>query len=185
MDIIRTPFEGLFEIRAKKYPDERGWFREFYSARFEKSLVTLPIFVQDNLSFSKKGVVRGLHLQLAPYSQAKLVSVLQGRVLDVVVDVRPESQTFGKTFQLELSGEDQNSLFVPEGFAHGFSALEDSLFMYKCSSFYEPKAETGIRWNDPDLHIDWKVEAPIVSPKDQQLPSFADLKGKLLISPHA
>jgi dTDP-4-dehydrorhamnose 3,5-epimerase len=185
MDIINTPIEGLLQIKASKYPDERGWFREFYNPRAFDSLKAFPTFVQDNLSFSKKGVIRGLHMQTGRFGQAKLVSVLQGRVLDVVVDVRPASHTFGRVYTLILSGDEQNSLFVPQGFAHGFSALEDSLFMYKCSSFYEPSAETGIRWNDPDLEIDWQVDHPIISPKDQQLPTFADLKGKLLISPHA
>lgn len=184
MEIVKTPFSGLVEIRARKFTDDRGWFREFFKVH-SGSGITLPDFVQDNLSFSKKGVVRGLHFQMPPHGQAKLVSVISGKVLDVVVDVRPNSPTFGKVYTVVLSGEEQNALFIPEGFAHGFAALEDSYFFYKVSSLYQPKSEGGIRWNDVNLNIDWRVKNPIVSKKDQELPSLSELNGKFLISQHA
>lgn len=184
MEIITTPISGLVELRARKFADDRGWFREFFKIQ-PNSGFAWPEFVQDNLSFSKKGVVRGLHFQLPPHGQAKLVSVISGKVLDVVVDLRPDSQTFGKVYSVVLSGEEQNALFIPEGFAHGFAALEESHFFYKVSSLYHPKSEGGIRWDDPDLNIDWSIANPIVSTKDQELPTFRDLKGKYLISRHA
>lgn len=184
MEIVNTPFSGLVEIRARKFTDERGWFREFFKVQPGSGII-LPDFIQDNLSFSKKGVVRGLHFQLAPHAQTKLVSVISGKVLDVVVDIRANSSTFGKAYTLVLSGEEQNALLIPEGFAHGFAALEDSYFFYKVSSLYEPKSEGGIRWNDADLSIDWQIDNPIVSKKDQELPSLSELNGKFLISQHA
>ena len=139
--------------------------------------------VQDNLSFSKKGVIRGLHLQLEPFAQGKIVTVVQGKVLDVVVDLRKNSPTFGKTFSCLLNSETHNMLMIPEGFAHGFAALTDSLFFYKCSSPYHPEFETGIIWNDPQLKIDWKIEHPVLSEKDLQLPTLEELLRKSLISP--
>ena len=148
------------------------------------SKIDPPIqFVQENLSFSRKGVVRGLHLQLAPYRQAKLVMVFQGSVLDVVVDLRKGSASFGKSYSCILDGIKHNMLLIPEGFAHGFSALEDSWFYYKCSSEYNPACETGIRWNDPQLKIDWKTDQPVLSLKDQQLPALDELLIKSVISP--
>lgn len=186
MEILKTPIEGLLEIKAKTFPDERGWFREFFNkVKLRAEGVILPDFVQDNISFSKKGVVRGLHLQLQPHGQAKFVSVISGSVVDVVVDVRKGSPTFGQTYQILISNEKQNSFFIPEGFAHGFAALEDTWFIYKCSSHYHPQSETGIRWNDPYLKIDWPVKNPIVSQKDRDLPTFTQLVEKSLISPHA
>lgn len=184
MEIVTTPFSGLVELRARKFTDDRGWFREFYKVQ-SGSGITFPDFVQDNLSFSRKGVIRGLHFQLAPHAQTKLVSVIAGKVLDVAVDIRPGSPTFGKYYTVVLSGEEQNSLLIPDGFAHGFAALEDSYFFYKVSSLYEPKSEGGIRWNDADLNINWQIENPIVSKKDQELPSLSELNGKYVISRHA
>mgnify|MGYP002787978843 CR=1 FL=1 len=186
MEVVPTPIEGLIELRGKKFHDNRGWFTEAFSLKqFQEKGLSLPAFVQDNISYSHRGVVRGLHLQLSPFAQAKLVSVVKGKVVDVAVDVRPESATFGKWHSVILSEEKNNALFVPEGFAHGFATLEDSYFFYKCSTFYQPSAEGGVRWNDADLAIDWQIDHPIVSPKDETLPSFRELKGKLLTSHHA
>ena len=180
MQVNETPFEGLLEIIPSIYHDDRGWFYEFSK---QPDLIAAGIrynFVQENQSFSKKGVVRGLHFQHPPHSQAKLVCVLMGKVLDVVVDMRPESKTFGKTFSIVIDSERRNMLMVPEGFAHGFAAIEDTLFHYKCSSLYHKASESGIHWNDPDLAIDWQTENPILSDKDKQLPSWRELSKKIL-----
>lgn len=183
MQILPTPFEGLFELIPILYKDDRGWFCESYKENLLRSAGIMYNFVQENQSFSRKGVVRGLHFQRPPYAQAKLASVLVGKVLDVVVDLRPESATFGKVYKCVLDGERRNMLMVPDGFAHGFAALEDSMFFYKCSNFYNKEAEGGIIWNDPELEIDWGVSEPIVSEKDQMLPTFRELVEKSLISP--
>jgi dTDP-4-dehydrorhamnose 3,5-epimerase len=183
MEIKPTSIEGLIEIIPKVYPDTRGWFFEFYKDISFKEINPSIQFVQENISFSKKGVIRGLHFQLAPFAQAKLVTVIKGKVLDVVVDLRKGSSTFGSTFTLVLDSEKNNMLYVPEGFAHGISALEDSYFFYKCSSSYSPKHEAGIIWNDPKLNIDWQIDNPIISQKDQALPSLDELLIKSVISP--
>ncbi|HPI79195.1 MAG TPA: dTDP-4-dehydrorhamnose 3,5-epimerase, partial [Cyclobacteriaceae bacterium] len=167
----------------KVFPDNRGWFMELYKDSLLPDTVPIAKFVQENLSFSKKGVIRGLHLQLEPYAQAKLVAVVHGKILDVVVDLRKGSGTFGAVFKSVLGGENRKMLFVPQGFAHGFSALEDSYFYYKCTNTYSPGHESGIRWNDPQLNIDWQVSDPIISTKDQGLPSMEDLLIKSVISP--
>jgi dTDP-4-dehydrorhamnose 3,5-epimerase len=182
MEIIKTKFEGLVEIIPPVYKDDRGWFYEFYKEEpFHKLGITYR-FNQENLSFSKKGVVRGMHFQLAPWQQAKLVSVLQGKVLDIAVDLRKGSPTFGQSFSLILDSEKRNMLMVPEGFAHGFAALEDSLFLYKTSNLYSKEHECGIVWSDPDLGIEWPFENPILSEKDQKLPTLQELLRKSLIS---
>jgi dTDP-4-dehydrorhamnose 3,5-epimerase len=182
MEFIKTSIDGLVQIIPKVFNDSRGWFYEFYkSSKFEAITGGLE-FRQDNISFSKQNVLRGLHLQLEPSSQAKIVTVIRGRVLDVVVDTRKGSPTFGKTFQLELNSTIKNMLFIPKGMAHGFSALEDSHFLYQCSNEYDPTTETGIIWNDPDLNIDWKIQHPILSEKDKQLPTFKALLEKSVIS---
>ncbi len=184
MQIKQTGIEGLVEIIPSIFPDDRGWFYEFYNKKtFEQAGITHN-FVQENTSFSKKGVVRGLHFQNAPHAQGKLVTVLQGKVVDVVVDMRMGSKTFGKTYYLELDGEKRNMLMVPEGFAHGFCALEDSLFYYKCTNFYNKPSESGIVWNDPQLNIQWPVDDPIVSDKDKVLPTWDELLRKSVISPN-
>jgi len=172
MQVIKKSLEGLVEIIPTVYKDERGGFFEtFNKTVFEKH--GLPIeFIQDNQSFSVKGVVRGLHFQREPYAQGKLVRVVSGRVIDVAVDIRAESPTFGQYELVELDAIRQNMFYVPAGFAHGFVALEDSVFCYKCTNVYNKASEGGIVWNDPDLNIDWQVAAPIVSEKDQQLPLF-------------
>ncbi len=182
MEIIQTPIRGLLEIRPKVFPDSRGWFTELYKIDSFKTLEDPANFVQDNLSYSKKGVLRGLHLQLPPYQQAKLVTVITGSVLDVVVDLRQNSDTFGQSYKCLLDSRIHNMLVIPEGFAHGFSALEDVTFFYKCSSVYNPQCETGICWNDPDLNIDWEVTDPILSDKDASLPTLRELLRKSVIS---
>lgn len=182
MEVKQTGIDGLVEIIPSIFHDNRGWFYEFYNERnFSQAGVTYK-FVQENTSFSKKGVIRGLHFQLPPYAQAKLVTVLHGRVMDVVVDIRPGSKTFGKSFEIELDGTRRNMLMVPDGFAHGFVALEDSLFHYKVSNFYNKPSESGILWNDPALGINWKVTDPIVSDKDMVLPTLDELLRKSVIS---
>ncbi|HEY9008697.1 dTDP-4-dehydrorhamnose 3,5-epimerase [Ohtaekwangia sp.] len=182
MEVKQTGIEGLVEIFPAVYNDSRGWFYEFYREdTFNKSGIHYK-FLQENRSFSKKGVIRGLHMQLPPYAQAKLVTVLQGKVLDVVVDLRPGSATFAKVYYCLLEAEKCNMLMVPEGFAHGFAALEDSVFFYKCSNIYHRDSENGIRWNDPELNINWQVQNPIISDKDQQLPTLEELLRNSVIS---
>lgn len=183
MDIIKTPIEGLVEILPKVHNDTRGWFLEVHKPSAFRSVDPNVKFVQDNLSSSKKGVIRGLHLQLPPSPQAKLAAVLQGKVLDIVVDLRKGSHTFGQTHSCILDAHSKRMLYVPEGFAHGFAALEDSVFFYKCSSEYHPERETGIRWNDPTLNLDWKIADPVLSEKDRSLPTLNDLLIKSVISP--
>jgi dTDP-4-dehydrorhamnose 3,5-epimerase len=161
---------GVIRISPKRFADERGYFEELYKAEVFAAHGLRTDFVQDNLSFSRKGVVRGLHYQLHPYAQAKFVRVLQGRVIDVIADVRPDSPTFGQYLQVELSADSGQQLLVPEGYAHGFEAMEDTLFIYKCSAHYNKAAEGGIRYDDPTLGIGWHTQAPIVSEKDLQLP---------------
>lgn len=183
MQLIETGIGGLFEIIPVVHTDNRGWFFEFFKkSEFAKAGIT-DAFTQENISFSKKGVVRGLHFQLPPYQQAKLVSVLHGRVFDVAVDLRKGSSTFGKWHACELNAQKHNMLMVPEGFAHGFAALEDSLFIYKSSSSYQPSAEAGIIWNDPRLTITWPFSNPILSNKDSHLPTLDELLRKSVISP--
>ncbi|SEI70164.1 dTDP-4-dehydrorhamnose 3,5-epimerase [Dyadobacter sp. SG02] len=180
MQIRETSIAGLVEIFPRVFGDDRGMFFESYNEETFKKL-GLPVnFVQDNQSFSKKGVVRGLHFQNAPFAQGKLVRVISGRVLDVAVDIRRDSATFGKHEVFELSGERNNIAYIPEGFAHGFVALEDSVFSYKCTNLYSKESESGILWNDPDLNIDWGITDPIVSEKDLILPTFRALFGELV-----
>jgi len=182
MEVLETGIKGLVQIIPNIHIDHRGWFQEIYKASVFHKIGEGTLFIQDNISFSKRGILRGLHLQTSPAGQAKLVTVLSGKVLDVVVDLRRGSETFGKTFQLELDGGSKNMLYVPEGFAHGFSAIEDSIFLYKCSREYNPANETGIIWNDEDLSIDWKNHNPILSDKDGALPTLNDLLRKSVIS---
>lgn len=172
MRIKETGFEGLVEIEPSVFEDHRGYFFEAFNLKTFGENRLPNQFVQDNQSYSKKGVLRGLHLQLAPHEQGKLVRVLSGKALDVVVDMRPASKTFGKHYKSILDSTKNNMLYVPEGFAHGFYALEDCIFFYKCTGFYNKSAESGIIWNDDKLNIDWGTDNPYVSEKDLQLPSF-------------
>jgi len=183
MQVKTTPIPGLLEITPKVFDDDRGWFLEMYKDQAFDEIGDSTKFVQENLSFSAKGVLRGLHLQLFPFQQAKVVAVIQGKVLDVVVDLRKGSPTFGEFYRCVLDGASHRMLYIPEGFAHGFSALEDSYFFYKCSSVYSPSHETGIRWDDTDLKIDWLLSNPILSEKDRHLPSLKELLIKSVISP--
>ncbi len=172
MQVIKKSIEGLLEIIPTVYKDERGSFFETYNKQLFEANGLPTHFVQDNQSFSKKGVVRGLHFQRAPHAQGKLVRVITGRVIDIAVDIRPNSVTFGQYEAVELDSERNNMFYLPEGFAHGFVALEDSIFSYKCTNLYHRASEGGIIWNDPELNIDWHVSDPIVSEKDIQLPTF-------------
>ncbi len=177
MKFEKTPIEGLFLIEPRVFKDERGHFFEPFN---EKQMLEHGIegpFVQDNESLSHKGVLRGLHYQKPPYQQGKLVRVVNGAVIDVVVDIRPESKTFGRHFQVELSSDNHLMLWIPPGFAHGFLTLkDDTIFLYKVSAYYNPQSESGIIYNDPQLNIDWKISNPVVSEKDKILPSFGEYK---------
>jgi len=175
MEIRKTRIEGLIELFPRIFKDDRGLFLETYSVKSFSELGLNFKFVQDNQSFSKKGVVRGLHFQNAPYAQGKLVRVVTGKAVDVVVDIRPNSPTFGQWESFVLDSELSNLVYIPEGFAHGFSVLEDCIFSYKCTNVYDKNSESGILWNDLDLKIDWQVENPIVSDKDAVLTTFASL----------
>ncbi len=173
MNISTTPISGLLIIEPKVWRDERGYFFEsFRQDVFDKKIGNIH-FVQDNQSLSQKGTIRGLHFQKTPFGQGKLVRVIQGSVLDVALDIRKDSATYGQYFAIELNAENQLQFFIPEGFAHGFSTLEDNtIFAYKCTNYYHKESEGGVRFNDTDLNIDWKVEAKFVSDKDKELPSF-------------
>ena len=174
MEVQPTNIEGCKILRPYLYKDSRGWFYEAYNKeRMDQAIGRSLTFLQDNLSRSGKYVLRGLHFQKGPYAQSKLVSVLKGRVLDVVVDLRKESPSYLETFCTELSAEQQEMLFIPAGLAHGFLSLEEgTLFHYKCDGYYRPDAEAGIRYDDPDLSIDWGVDPDriLLSEKDQKLP---------------
>ncbi len=175
MQVIKTSIEGLIELRPQSFKDSRGSFLETYNQPVYTALGLPDRFVQDNQSFSVKGVLRGLHFQKEPFAQGKLVRVIVGKVMDIAVDLREGSPTFGKYEAFMLDGETSNMAYIPEGFAHGFVALEDSIFSYKCTNVYNKAAESGIIWNDPDLNIDWGIENPIVSDKDQELTTFRAL----------
>ena len=171
------PLEGAFIIKPKEFHDERGAFFKMYTREILKSRGVEPFFPEDYISISKKGVIRGLHYQLDPFAQAKLVRCDRGEVFDVLVDLRKSSKTFGKWTSVVLSEKNRISVYVPRGFAHGFVTLEDyTEFQYKCDNFYAPAQEGGIIWNDPDLKIYWPIENPILSDKDKKHQFFKDLK---------
>ena len=178
MTIEQTNIQDLVVVNSTVFPDERGYFFEAYNqAQFHENGIHYN-FIQDNQSFSKRGVIRGLHLQINPYAQAKLVRVLQGEILDVAVDLRKESATYGHHFSVVLSAENKKQLMVPHGFAHGFSVLsETASVMYKVDQVYHKDSERGIRYDDPTLNIDWQVNPSevIVSEKDLILPGFAGI----------
>ncbi len=180
MKIINTALSGCFIIEPQIYPDERGYFFESYNKqKFEDHIGSKVDFVQDNQSFSKKGVIRALHYQIGEWSQAKLVRVLAGSVLDVAVDIRPDSPNFGKHISVVLSSENKKQLFIPRGFAHGFVTLSDTAeFSYKCDNYYNQQAEGGIIYNDPDINIDWgfSEDELIISEKDSLLPLLKNAK---------
>lgn len=173
MKTRETGIEGLLIIEPKVYRDERGYFLESYHQERLKSLGINNHFIQDNQSRSVRGVIRGLHLQKAPYAQTKLVRVTEGRIYDVAVDLREGSQTYGSWYGLELSIDNHLQLLIPKGFAHGFSVLSDyATILYKCDTVYHPESESGIRFDDPELNIDWKVglDSAVISEKDRVLP---------------
>jgi len=174
----KIEIEGLKIFNPVAFRDQRGYFMELYNElRLNNAINEEVSFVQDNISNSHKNVVRGLHFQAPPFAQGKLVKVLKGRILDVVVDIRKESLTYGKHLKIELSEENRTQLWIPEGFAHGFIALEDhTLLSYKCTNYYSKEHERALLWNDPDLNIRWDIENPIVSEKDMQAPSFKTFK---------
>jgi dTDP-4-dehydrorhamnose 3,5-epimerase len=168
METTETLIKGLLIIQPKIFRDDRGYFYEPYNKKVFTSLGINDDFVQDNQSFSQKGVLRGLHFQKPPHAQAKLIRVLQGSVWDVAVDLRKGSPTYGEYYGIELSGKNKTIFYIPAGFAHGFVTLEnDTVFLYKCSGFYNKESEGSIQWNDPDINIQWNTSDPILSEKDK------------------
>ena len=177
MEIIKTNIEGVVIIEPRIFKDDRGYFFESFSQREFEEKVCKTTFVQDNESKSSYGVLRGLHFQKPPFAQSKLVRVIKGVVLDVAVDIRKGSPTFGQYVSVELTGENHRQFFIPRGFAHGFSVLsEEVIFQYKCDNFYSPQSEGAIAWNDPDLNIDWRIPAEkvVLSEKDSKHPRLKD-----------
>lgn len=179
MKFIDTEIEGVFVIEPDIYRDGRGYLMETFSQREFEEKVCRTAFVQENQSFSRRGVVRGLHYQLPPMAQAKLVRAVEGRILDVAVDIRRDSPTFGRYVARELSGENRLQLFVPRGFAHGFVCLSESAAVaYKCDNYYSPQHEAAIAWDDPQLGIEWGVGATeaVLSDKDRNSPPLRDVR---------
>ena len=178
MEIIKTKIEGVVILEPRIFRDARGYFFESFSQREFEEKVCGTTFVQDNESYSSYGVVRGLHFQKPPFTQAKLVRVIKGAVLDIAVDLRKSSPTYGQHVAVELTEENHRQLFIPHGFAHGFAVLSDEvLFQYKCDNYYAPQSEGAVIWNDPDLAIDWMIPAEdvILSDKDRKHPYLRDL----------
>jgi dTDP-4-dehydrorhamnose 3,5-epimerase len=178
MKVTRTDIEGLIIIKPEIFRDTRGYFLETYHKTRLEAMGIRREFIQDNQSRSAHGVIRGLHFQRAPHSQAKLIRVTEGTIYDVAVDIRAGSPTFGNWFGLEISADNHLQLLIPEGFAHGFSVISDhATVFYKCDAYYHPESESGIRYNDPDLGIDWRIDPDdvVVSQKDLALPLFKDL----------
>lgn len=175
MELLKTQIEGLLILKPQVFIDSRGLFFESYNEKTFESLGILDKFVQDNQSLSQKGVIRGLHYQRPPFAQTKLVRVIKGAALDVAVDIRKNSPTYGKYFSILLTGENNVQFYLPRGFAHGFASLEDdTIFAYKCSNFYNKDSEESIKYNDPILNIDWQINKPIVNDKDRKAQSFVD-----------
>tara|TARA_B110000238_G_scaffold611_1_gene561 strand:- start:342 stop:884 length:543 start_codon:yes stop_codon:yes gene_type:complete len=179
MEIIKTPLEGLLVIKPRIFGDDRGHFFESWSKQsFDEVGLDLN-FVQDNQSLSGKGVLRGLHFQNPPYAQGKLVRVIKGSVLDIAVDIRKDSPTYGQHFSIELTEKNKTIVWIPPGFAHGFLTLKDNtIFTYKCTGVYNKESEGALLWNDKDLNINWKVNDPLVSEKDLVAGNFKDFVSK-------
>ncbi|WP_291867276.1 dTDP-4-dehydrorhamnose 3,5-epimerase [Maribacter sp.] len=178
MKVIKTNLKGCIVIEPAIFKDERGLFFEAYQKeKLDKAIGYEVNFIQTNQSISKEGTLRGLHFQEGKYAQAKLVSVVKGRVLDVVVDIRKDSPTYGEHFKIELSGDNKKILFIPKGMAHGFLALEETIFTYQCDNYYNKESERGILYSDPDLNIIWDFPTSkrILSSKDKELPLFSEL----------
>lgn len=178
MNVLKTAIEGVFILEPRLFKDARGYFFESFNQREFDEKVGRTVFVQDNESKSSYGVVRGLHIQKPPYTQSKLVRVVKGAVLDVAVDVRKGSPTFGQHVSVELTEDNHHQFFIPKGFLHGFSVLsEEVVFQYKCDDFYAPASEGAVAWDDPDLGIDWRIPADkmILSEKDKHHPRLKDV----------
>ena len=177
MQILETPIQGLLVIKPNIFEDERGYFFESWSQKAFQDIGLDLNFVQDNQSLSQKGVLRGLHFQNPPFAQGKLVRVIKGSVIDVAVDIRKDSITYGQYFSIELSGKNNKLFWIPAGFAHGFVALEDdTIFSYKCTEVYNKKSEESLLWNDTQLNINWGETNPLVSNKDMNAKRFKDFK---------
>jgi len=177
MEIYKTKFKGLLIIQPKVFEDDRGYFLEWFREDILKSFGVNLKFVQDNEAKSQKYVLRGLHFQNPPFAQGKLVRVVQGAVLDIVVDIRKNSETYGEWFSRELSEKNKTMIWIPPGFAHGYLSLEDdTVFQYKCTNYYNKDSEGSIRWDDPDLNIDWDIKEPIVSSKDKSAPLLKEFE---------
>lgn len=179
MNITKFDIEGPLLIEPRVFGDERGYFFEsFHNEKYKQAGIPLS-FVQDNESKSSAGVLRGLHFQNPPFDQGKLVRVVKGKVIDIAVDIRKSSPTYGKHIAVELTEENKLQLWIPPGFAHGFlSLVDETIFMYKCTNVYNKEAEDGIIWNDPDLNINWGIENPLVSEKDLILHAFKSFVSK-------
>lgn len=177
MQFEKAWLDGIFIIKPQVFRDPRGAFLETYNHPKYLEIIGNYEFPQDNISHSVKNTIRGLHFQTGKYAQSKLCQVIDGRVLDVAVDLRNDSPTYGKYFSIELSSENNYQIFIPAGFAHGFSVLsEKAIFMYKCSALYNKDSERSIRYNDPSLNIDWKVADPVISQKDLEAPLLRELE---------
>jgi len=177
MEIIKTGFEGLLVIQPKVFFDDRGYFYEAFRADILAKLDVKIEFVQDNFSRSKKNTIRGMHYQVGKNAQGKLCQVIFGKVLDTALDIRYNSPTYGKYYSHELSDVNHTMIWIPPGFAHGFSVLSDeAVFMYRCTAYYSKEDERSILYNDPDLNIDWKVDVPLVSGKDLKAKRFREIE---------
>jgi dTDP-4-dehydrorhamnose 3,5-epimerase len=184
LKVIKTEITGLLIIEPDVFNDDRGFFFESYNKQRYEDVGINYEFVQDNISKSKKGTIRGLHYQVGDNAQGKLCQVIEGEVLDVAVDIRFNSPTFGKYFSLVLNSEKKSQLWIPPGFAHGFSVLsEEAIFSYKCTNYYNKAKERSILYNDPDINIDWKISDPIVSEKDLEATLFKNIGKDFTISP--
>ncbi|MDP3970652.1 MAG: dTDP-4-dehydrorhamnose 3,5-epimerase [bacterium] len=177
MKLIETPIKDLVVIESQVFGDDRGWFLEGFNADKFKELGLPTNFVQDNHSYSQQGVLRGLHFQLNPKPQGKLVRCVKGRLWDVAVDLQKNSDTYKQWYAVELSAEKKNMLYVPPGFAHGFYALEECEMLYKCTETYDAKLDSGIAWNDPEINVEWPLEGePSLSEKDMSAPQLSSIK---------
>ncbi len=174
MEVIETGIKDLVVLRPKVFKDERGYFFESFNQKAFEAVGIKEQFTQDNQSLSSKGILRGLHFQTPPHAQGKLVRVIKGAVLDVAVDIRKNSPTYGKHYAVELTEDNFLMMFIPAGFAHGFATLQDqTIFSYKCTDTYHPECEGGLMWNDPDLNIQWNIDQPVLSEKDKKNQAFA------------
>ncbi len=179
MKFQKLGLDGLYLLKPAIYEDSRGYFFESYREKYLNKQGLNATFVQDNISSSVKGVIRGLHYQVEPAAQAKLIMVTKGKIVDIAVDIRTSSPTYKKFEAVELDDQNHHQLFIPKGFAHGFAVLsEQAIISYKCSSYYNPSFERGIRWDDPDLNINWKIKNPVLSNKDKNLPYLKSLNSE-------